>query len=888
MQKNIFKNILAGFFVAFLAFSPLLVKVESAHAQTGGFSTSGGFTYGSGLSGGLDAYIKGLAPAITQLPLCKEKISSGIKTLFRKTKGVLAPDQLGLSGQEGSLGSQFGFGGSFGSSGGAGLGIGGEAIIVADPESRKEIQELKSEVEDVKESTQSTNEAETCLDSIGRLVVKMLLQKVTVSTVTWIQSGFEGSPAFLQDPGRFFGDIARNEILEFGLEISDETKYPFGKAFMYAQAQAFNRKFADNAQYSLDELIANTTPEFSGVSFKGDFGFGGWDAWDYLTQVPANNALGFSLMAELEVSKRLEGTVESAAEEIKRGLSEAGGYLGDLRCANPENLTREAHEAALEAGNLNGTCKRWEYVTPGAMIAQAATRIVDYPDNNILKAEDLNDAVAAILDALIYRFHTDLLNKGFADFSDQGSDGLLVINQYATDGNYVVSQVDQDFPPSLQGSNWLTSHKNFNIRTDITQAIIDEQRTYIQKLEEQNDVIVDLIRAIRQLDYCIPGPNPDWERSSSVDEFYTSIKLSPSKYQDPPIPFSAFDPTGIFSGIAQAILDSQKEKDIKRNIAHYIENLLDVGIYDGQDQVLNERGIRSLLENSFESYRQLIYDTYFAGSKSHAYDVMPLVTSEARSEFFRIPGYEGITDRNDEEIAFKKSVVVRLAQIKDVIDSLNQTMDTQSQDYEDEIAKWIPYFARLTNDMVTGNDVARVDNLLNDLKNRFLYVQEDLLWGPGGCEAEMEFHFDNNKDAYLQYARRQPYGIQIDYLYGTATSIDGPYAQVPWDEDVIQTWDPDEGFMYGAVFWNFWARPYDGGAPKDSDGNPNPPNLNAIAANSCPEFIGVVELSLPGPDGSDPDIKDIGGLNPGGDPPGQRENVCGIITRRFEKIFNIY
>src|SRR3972149_2813757 len=41
--------------------------------------------------------------------------------------------------------------------------------------------------------------------------------------------------------------------------------------------------------------------------------------------------------------------------------------------------------------------------------------------------------------------------------------------------------------------------------------MIDEQRTMKSKIEEQNKELPELIKWIRQLDYCIPGPNPDWE-----------------------------------------------------------------------------------------------------------------------------------------------------------------------------------------------------------------------------------------------------------------------------------------------------------------------------------------------------------------------------------------
>ena len=79
-----------------------------------------------------------------------------------------------------------------------------------------------------------------------------------MSTVNWINSGYDGSPSFIQDADKFFSDIAKTEILQFGIEI--EGISPFSKDWMRNNALALKTKFADNARYSLEEMIAQTTP----------------------------------------------------------------------------------------------------------------------------------------------------------------------------------------------------------------------------------------------------------------------------------------------------------------------------------------------------------------------------------------------------------------------------------------------------------------------------------------------------------------------------------------------------------------------------------------------------------------------------------------------------
>ena len=69
--------------------------------------------------------------------------------------------------------------------------------------------------------------------------------------------------------------------------------------------------------------------------------------------------------------------------------------------------------------------------------------------------------------------------------TDEGRDGSFVMNagNMLSEGGY--SQVEDDFSLSQRNSEWLRNNPNFNIRTDLTQAMIDEQRIYVEKMEIQ-------------------------------------------------------------------------------------------------------------------------------------------------------------------------------------------------------------------------------------------------------------------------------------------------------------------------------------------------------------------------------------------------------------------
>ncbi|HCY18144.1 MAG: hypothetical protein UR70_C0004G0024 [Candidatus Nomurabacteria bacterium GW2011_GWB1_35_20] len=525
MQKKYFYNSIISFIlIVSTILMPLSFIPKKAEAQIG-----------------ISGYTSGLAPAIASLPQCKEVINSGIKSLFSGIESLFSSDEgplLDMSDLDDTASSAASSLESVASSAASQF----DNINVFDTEANKKLDALKKQSEAIKQSTESLNANSTCIQSIGRLIIKMLLQKLTVSTVAWINSGFDGNPAFIQDPGKFFNDIAKNEILQFGLEINNPELFPFGRAWMQNTALAFNNKFQDNARYSLNELIQNTNPEFTAETFQQDFSQGGWNAWTAMTQVPANNPLGFKLMADNEIQRRLAGTSQSTAEQVHEALSQADGFLGDMRCVDSSGsdtgITQQQRREDATA-QREDPCKvaggNWEYVTPGKLVSEAATNVMGYQNNAYLNVEDLNDAVAAILDALLSQFSSNIMEKGFANLGNEGADGSLVYDSSRMNNTFR-TQTEKDFMPSQLSSSWLAANPNFNIRTDLTQALIDEQRTYADKLKLQNEKLMSttdgqdykldydpvkkisnadgLIPVIYQLDYCIPGPHPGFEEDS--------------------------------------------------------------------------------------------------------------------------------------------------------------------------------------------------------------------------------------------------------------------------------------------------------------------------------------------------------------------------------------
>ncbi|HPS21493.1 MAG TPA: hypothetical protein PLO44_01650 [Candidatus Paceibacterota bacterium] len=742
--KNIHRTILSFGIISIIIVSPIL-NTKKTYAQTVGFGATNSYSSG----GSLTSIVGDLSPLIKQLPGCTSVLGTG--DLFSGIKKV-------FSGKSNKIDKYTNVDSLTDTVTQTAMEL--EGIPTYDASLQQMVGDIKVQqttqgktLDRVDKSTSSDNKNNACLNSIGKAVVKMIVDKMTVSIVNWINTGNSGDSFFVKNPSKYFKDIAKEQLLSFKQELSDSSKYPFAKSFLTNSALSFNQKFQDNAQYSLSQVQ------------------GGWNTFSAITN-QANNPFGFALMASNEMQSRILGEATQKTQE----LAQSGGFLSQERCVDPEGVTKEEHLSALNAGNRyldeqgtsvlggryideQGTntqariCKQWEIVTPGKTIAETLTKKMDNSENALLSADTLNDAIAAILDAVLAKTSSKLTNEGLSALSDSDYSTSYDINNYDDNGlaDYQSSQTDKDFSDYQRDSSpWLQSHPDFDIRTDITQALIDEQRTYINKLKELNYTLLHtgdstqtgyggLIPTIYQLDYCIPGPHPGWEddaqailnkKTNALANIVSEVK-------------GIADTTGyallntFTLGIGTAIIDWGNSAMNCGNdsagrsgdyIAEALSTMTGMTNLPSQEQLCTMNGFQFVTNEIMDGYSKLI-KKYFNVKNSF----MPSVTAEAENEFNKNAGYEQMIEDNNGAIAFQEGIIKRLQTIKDGVANLNENSAT----YENDLVAWKNSFARISTSLVSGGDIAHIDDLTNQAKDELKYVYEDLLQGPAGCEKEL-------------------------------------------------------------------------------------------------------------------------------------------------------
>ena len=755
-------------------------------------------------------YIKGLAPVIAKMPGCQKAIGNGVSDLFSKVKDLFSTKSSSDdSSSTGGVGSLIDAGGNYTGPGSSG---GDDDVTVSDQAVLNEQKKSTAELGEIKKSQDDVEKNQNCLNSIGKAIAKVLINKSTDSIINWINTGNAGGPLFVQDPGAYFKSIAEDQTLGFGAEISDPELYPFGKDFMKMQADSFKSKFANNAQYSLNEVIQNSDPNYSAETFGQDFSQGGWDAWNAMTQNPANNPMGFSLMASNELAKRIEDKTSLAQGSLQMG----SGFLGVQECADPKGVTKSQDELGREERrenpNLTGPyenpiCNSWVDVTPGKFVGEQLVSAVQKKDNALLDVSTLNDAMGAILDSVLAKFTNMLQTSGVASLEKPASSDYYAYDAAATGiGNF---QNEKDYSKGeINSSKWLKDHPDFNIRTDLDQALVDELRIYYDKIKTQNDELISrvpstpefplgnagLIPTIYQLDYCVPGPHPGWEDEAranlqatedSVPNFdgmnfqkiadvtgyavknwgldvYEAVQALPFIGGSITTPDSLDQyarligggPCATGSGYSTTITDCVIRKQYEPRFRSFTHIQLRL-----PDEYVNSYGkLTGALDSIFSQYAEDIKHTYIPL-------VLPSVAKENETLFNKIPGYYKTYNNNKKTMDMINGTIARFIEIKKQVDTLNCQLDPScdvralpsgsnthiDQDaYDKALLPWKLAFARLSTSLYSGNDIAAVDTMTKQMVDERDYVFKNLIsTSPTSCEQEMKTLYNKKPQQWL-------------------------------------------------------------------------------------------------------------------------------------------
>ncbi len=254
--------------------------------------------------------------------------------------------------------------------------------------------------------TESLSVKELTLDGIAWALINLVLEEMIMSTTRWVNSGFQGSPAFVTDLNGFLRDIADR--------VAGEIIWGSGLAFLCSPFK-LNVQLALDLQYRESSRPYEAQCTLSGVVdnmegfFAGDFLAGGWDGWFEMTLNNQNNPYGAMLDGQAAISAGIQNAQGEQIEILNWGR----GFLTMEDC---EVTGIAANGTAIEE------CRD---VTPGAVIETQLNETLNIPRNRLTLADEINELVGALLSQLTKEIFT-------------GAGGLLGLTEprYGSRGDY--------------------------------------------------------------------------------------------------------------------------------------------------------------------------------------------------------------------------------------------------------------------------------------------------------------------------------------------------------------------------------------------------------------------------------------------------------------------
>jgi len=287
------------------------------------------------------------------------------------------------------------------------------------------------------------------LDSAAIILRETLIRKITSSIVTWINTGFEGSPSFVTNIDDFLLDTADEA---FGTFIYNESNF----AHLCSPFQ-FDIRFALALSYSL--------------SVEWD-----WDVYETITTDPSGNVFSSYIQSQGIASDFINSEIAKQEQDIARG----SGFLSYENCEadsdgnaySPESdnsFLGPLTESQLAERNRrnNGDC---QIVTPGSVIGETLTNSLNLDVERIGLADEFNEIVGALVG--------QLAQQAF------GREGVSGLTERSGSSNSFID----DFNSDIQGANNA-------LNNDLAQETERDTSIYTNVIAEQNQVIQVLLQS---------------------------------------------------------------------------------------------------------------------------------------------------------------------------------------------------------------------------------------------------------------------------------------------------------------------------------------------------------------------------------------------------------
>lgn len=234
-------------------------------------------------------------------------------------------------------------------------------------------------VEDVRRKAQEEGPVPMVpgMDTIAYCLINSLIIGLSDATIEWINGGFEGKPVFVDDPSRFFQDVADREMSVFLTNLADGALCKdFGVDLKLAIINQQTRQ--RGGWCTLDRAKENVQKTLSGEKFS-------FEVFDQIVDNPSNTPVG----AYLILDGQMRMNIYEEAAELSQELEWGNGYFSWKTCEEVEPVGGVKQEPI---------CKT---VTPGHVIQSQTLGRLGLAEERLVLADEFNEILTALVNQLI-------------------------------------------------------------------------------------------------------------------------------------------------------------------------------------------------------------------------------------------------------------------------------------------------------------------------------------------------------------------------------------------------------------------------------------------------------------------------------------------------------
>lgn len=286
------------------------------------------------------------------------------------------------------------------------------SLFTTVPISSNEVADNNARAADAADANASTNAFQqifgvaygASFNGIAYCIVNGLITYIANSTIAWANSGFQGNPAFLENPENFFTTLADKQASQFISSVAYNSTgvnvcEPFRVDLAIALSESYGQQGGTgNLGCSMDQISQNFSNFANGgAGLDGNGGMdvsGYWSNWNQMRQ-DQNNPWG----AYIEAGKYMKGQIAVKNNTAKFELGLNNGFLNFKKCED---------KAAVKKGD-NSSCKT---TTPGKVIEEQLNSTLNLGKQRLVMAEKIDQVITAVANALVKKALNTVLEKG--------------------------------------------------------------------------------------------------------------------------------------------------------------------------------------------------------------------------------------------------------------------------------------------------------------------------------------------------------------------------------------------------------------------------------------------------------------------------------------------